>query len=207
MLKRVLLIGLSFGLVSCASHYVIVPPVMDLMTVEPVGLILFSVENAKGELDQMATQAFLQEATGYQKVPVLEIGKLEDVLGKLGLKALDQDAARAIGERYKLKSFFFGDVKVSRVKRQVDVGGVLQGNLRIRASLDISVTGRLISTETGATLWTSSSNENGTLALMSLGEDLVPYFGVRDQDEATRTLLHELMFDLTWDFRPTKRRI
>jgi hypothetical protein len=120
---------------------------------------------------------------------------------------LDQDAARAIGERYKLKSFFFGDVKVSRVKRQVDVGGVLQGNLRIRASLDISVTGRLISTETGATLWTSSSNENGTLALMSLGEDLVPYFGVRDQDEATRTLLHELMFDLTWDFRPTKRRI
>jgi hypothetical protein len=207
MLKKIFLAGLAFGFVSCSSHYVIVPPVMDLMTVEPVGLVMFSVENAKGELDQMATQAFLQEATGYQRVPVLEIGKLEDILGKLDLKALDQDAARAIGERYKVKSFFHGEIRVSKVKRQVDVAGVLHGNLRIRASLDIAVTCRLISAETGATLWTNSDTLNGTLGLLSIGEDGVPYFGVRDQDEATVRMLRELMFELTWDFRPTKRRI
>jgi hypothetical protein len=207
MLKKMFMVGLAFGLVSCASHYVIVPPTMDLTTVEPVGLIMFSVENAKGDLDQMATQAFLQEATGYQKVPVLEIGKLEDVLGKLDLKTLDPDTARAIGERYKVKSFFHGDVRVSKVKRQIDVGGILRGNLRVRASLTIAVTGRLISTETGATLWTSAANLNGTLGLLSLGEDQVPYFGMRDRDDATIKLLREIMFELTWDFRPTKRRV
>jgi hypothetical protein len=208
MIKKILVAGLVLGFVSCGgSHLVLVPPAVDLAAAEPVGLIVFSVQNAKGDLDQIATQVFLQEATRDQKVPVLELGKMDEVLGKVGLKALDPDASRAIGERFKIKAFFVGDIRISKVKPQVDLSGVLNGNLRVRASMDIAVTGRLLSTETGATLWTNSAALNGTLGMLSMSPEGVPYFGIRDKDEATMKLLRELMYELTWDFRPTTRRV
>jgi len=42
---------------------------------------------------------------------------------------------------------------------------------------------------------------------MSIGEDRVPYFDVRDQDEAYKRLIERLIYELTGDFRPTKRRM
>jgi hypothetical protein len=208
MIKRILIVGLAVGFAACGgSHLVLVPPAVDLGAAEPLGLVVFSVQNAKGDLDQIATQVFLQEATRDQKVPVLELGKMDDVLGKIGLKALDPEASRAIGERFKVKAFFVGDIRISKVKPQVDLSGVLNGNLRVRASMDIAVTGRLLSTETGATLWTNSAALGGTLGLLNVGPDGVPYFGMRDKDEATMKLLRELMYELTWDFRQTTRRV
>jgi hypothetical protein len=208
MIKKILFAGLVLGFVCCGgSHVVLVPPAVDLAAAEPVGLIVFSVQNAKGDLDQIATQAFLQEATRNQRVPVLELGKMDEVLGKIGMRALDPDASRAIGERFKVRSFFVGDIRISKVKPQVDLSGVLNGNLRVRASMDIAVTGRLLSTDMGATLWTNSAALNGTLGMLSMGADGVPYFGMRDKDEATLKLLRELMYELTWDFRPTTRRV
>ena len=206
MRKWIFLSGIALGVAAC-GHYVIVPPAVDLMADEPLGLIRFSATNAKGDLDQLATQVFLQEITGSQRVAVLELGKLGDVLAKINMKSLDPDAARAIGERYRVKSFFNGEVRISKVRPHVDLAGVLDRNLRVRASFDIAVTGRLVSTETGATLWTNSSALNGTVGFLIMGEDGFPYFGMADKDEATLRLLRELMYDLTWDFRPTRRRI
>lgn len=208
MFKKILVIaGLAAAIVSCSSHYVIDPPAVDLMSAEPIGLITFSVVNAKGDLDQVATQAFLQEVNGAQRVPILEFGRLDAVLAKTGMKALGPDTARAIGQAYKVKSFFHGDVRISKVKPQVDLAGVLTGNLAVRASFDIAVTGRLVSAETGATLWTSSAARNGTLGMLSMGEDSIPYFAMTDEDQATLNLLRNIMREITWDFRPTRRRV
>jgi hypothetical protein len=208
MLKKILAIaGLAAGIVSCSSHYVLDPPAVDLTTAEPIGLITFSVVNAKGDLDQVATQAFLEEVSGAQRVPILEIGKLDAVFAKIGMKTLGPDAARAIGQAYKVKSFFHGNVRISKVKPQVDLAGMLSGNLSVRASFDIAVTGRLVSAETGATLWTSSAARNGTLGMLSMGQDSIPYFGMADKDQATLNLLRNLMREMTWDFRPVRRRL
>jgi hypothetical protein len=207
MFKKILVAGLALGLASCASHYVIDPPAVDLMTAEPIGLVTFSVVNATGGLDQFATQAFLEQVSGAQRVPVLELGKLDAVLAKTGQKALNPEAARAIGEAYKVKSFFYGDVRISKVKSQVNLAGVLSGDLSVRASFDIAVTGRLVSAETGATIWTSSAARNGTLGLLSLGENSVPYFGMTDKDQATMNLVRGMMREMTWDFRPTRRKV
>jgi len=192
---------------SCSSHYVVVPPAVDLLAVEPIGLITFTVNNAEGDLDEMATQVFLRELTAFQKVPVLELGKFQAVLDKAGQSGLGPEAARAIAEHFKIKSFFYGEIQVSKVKHQVDLTGVLHGNLRARASMTIAVTARLMAGETGATLWTNSAVVNGTVGVLSLSADQVPRFGIKDKDEETMNMLSDLMFRLTWDFRPTRERL
>lgn len=199
----ILLLGMA-----CRAKYVLVPPAVDLLTYENIGLITFTVENAKGELDQMATQRFLQEITQYQRgVQIIELGKLDKVLDKINKGTLDLEAAKAIGEEYGVSSYFHGNIKVSKVKPQVNLLGILEKGLRAQVKFDISVAGRLISTENGATLWTDSALREGTVGFLSMGEDQIPVFGMRSQDEATKELIRALMFQLTRDFRPSRERM
>jgi hypothetical protein len=38
-------------------------------------------------------------------------------------------------------------------------------------------------------------------------DDGVPVFSIREKSAAMAELLREVMFRLTWDFRPTRRRL
>ena len=42
---------------------------------------------------------------------------------------------------------------------------------------------------------------------MSIGKDQIPYFDVKDQDETHKILVKHMVYELTRDFRPTKRRL
>jgi hypothetical protein len=206
MIKKIGSVAILFMFISCGP-VVLIPPEFDLMPYERIGLISFSIENAKGELDKMATQRFLQEITYFQRgVQIIEFGLLEDVLGKIDKATLDQEAIQAIGEEFGVTSFFYGEINVSDVKPQLDIAGLIR-SMRVRATFDISMTARLYSTESGATLWTDSVGRNAVLGYMMMGPERIPYFGVRDQEEAYRELTERLVHDLTRDFRPTKRRM
>ncbi len=206
MFKKSLLTFSLFLFISCGAR-VLVPPEIDLLPYERVGLISFSVENAEGQLDEMATQRFLQEITRFQRgVQIIELGPLDEVLGKINKTNLDHEAINAIGEHFGLTSFFHGKIKVSDVKPDIDIAALIK-SLRVRASFNISMTARLFSTETGATLWTDSVFKKESLANMSIGQDQVPYFNVRDQDETYKILVERMVYELTRDFRPTKRRL
>jgi hypothetical protein len=39
------------------------------------------------------------------------------------------------------------------------------------------------------------------------GADGVPTFGMQDKDETMNNLLREMMFQMTWEFRPSRRRL
>ena len=191
--------------ISCGP-WVLVPPEVDLTPYERVGMITFSLENAEGRLGEMATQRFVQDITYHQRgVQIIELGTLEEVLGKIDKNTLDQDAIAAVGEHYGVTSFFYGEMSVSDVKPEVDLSTLVR-SMRIRASFNISMTARLLSSETGATRWTDSSIRKGNVAYMSWHEGHIPYFDLRDQDEAYQALIEILVHDLTRDFRPTKRR-
>jgi len=184
-----------------------VPPEIDLTPHKSIGLISFSIENAKGQLDEMATQRFLQVMTNFQSgVQVIELGTLNEVLKKVNKKTLDYESVKAIGEQYSVSSVFYGEIKVSDVKPQVSISALIK-SLRVRASFNLAMTARLLSTDTGATLWTDSAYRKGTLAYLNITEDRIPYFDIRDQDDAYKELIENLILDLTIDFRPTKRRV
>jgi hypothetical protein len=191
----------------CAAKFTIVPPAVDLTGYETVGLVTFKVEGAKGDLDSLSTQYFLQEVTGAQRVPVVELGRADEVLAGTGKRSFDREAALAVGEKHGVQVFFLGDVKISKVKPQVDLFAPLSKTLFVRTKFDIAMTGRLISAANGATIWTQSVVREGTVGSLGLGPDGVPVFGIRDKNEAMANLLREMMYRLTWDFRPTRRRL
>ncbi len=208
MIKKTALILLGLGLAAACGHHEVVlnPPNVDLAQYEPVGLIAFTIEGAKGDIDQLASQAFLTQVNRAQRVPVLEMGKLEAVLEKVQASTVDPDSARAIGEAFRVRSFFLGTLKIKRMKAQVDLSAALNARLRVRTSTEVSATVRLVAADTGATLWTNQATLDGTLGVLGAGKDEVPYIAVRDQDRAARDFINELMFELTWDFRPTQSR-
>ena len=192
--------------VAGCAKYTIVPPAVDLTALGTLGLVTFNAENAKGDLDGAATQYFLQEVTAAQRVPVVELGLPDAVLADVGKQAFDRDAALAIGEKQGVEAFFLGEVSVTKVKPQVDLLAPLSKTIFARAAFDISVTVRLISAANGATLWTDSIIRQGTVGAIGM-EDGVPVFAVRDKSTAMDSVLREIMFRLTWDFRPTRRRL
>jgi hypothetical protein len=191
----------------CAAKFTIVPPAVDLTGYETVGLVTFKVEGAKGDLDSLSTQYFLQEVTGAQRVPVVELGRADEVLAGTGKRSFDREAASAVGEKHGVQVFFLGEVRISKVKPQVDLFAPLSKALFVRTKFDIAMTGRLISAANGATIWTESVVREGTVGSLGLGPDGVPVFGLRDKNEAMANLLREMMYRLTWDFRPTRRRL
>jgi len=191
----------------CTTKYTIVPPAVDLTGYETVGLVTFKVENAKGELDGLATQFFLQEVTAAQRVPVVELGRADEVLAGIGKAAFNREAALAVGEKHGVEAFFLGEIKISKVKPQVDLLAPLSKALFVRAKFDIAVTARLVSAANGATIWTQSSVREGTVGAFGMGADGVPTFGLQDKNETMNNLLREMMFQMTWEFRPSRRRL
>jgi hypothetical protein len=187
-------------------RYTIVPPAIDLGATGTIGLVAFKMENAKGDLDAVATQYFLQEVMAAQPVPIVELGPPEAVLADLGKAAFDREAVLAVGGKQGVRALFLGEISVTKVKPQIDLAAPLSKTLFARAAFDIKVTARLVSTADGATLWTDSVVRQGTVGTVGM-DDGVPVFSVRDKSAALDNLLREVMFRLTWDFRPTRRRL
>jgi hypothetical protein len=206
MRKRHLASLVILAAVAGCVRYTIVPPAIDLGALGTLGLVTLKAQNAKGDLDAAATQYFLQEVTAAQRVPVVELGPTDTVLADVGKTSFDREAALAIGEKQGVQAFFVGEIEVTKVKPQIDLAAPLSKTLFARAAFDMAVKVRLISATNGATLWTDSVIRQGTVGSVGI-EDGVPVFSVRDKSAAMDQLLREVMFRLTWDFRPTRQRI
>jgi hypothetical protein len=198
-------LALAAAVAGCV-HYTIAPPAVDLTSLGTIGLVTLKADNAKGDLDVAATQYFLQEVTAAQRVPIVELGTPDAVLADIGKTAFDRDAVLAIGEKQGVEAVFVGEIEVTKVKPQIDLAAPLSRTFFARAAFDIAVKARLISTKNGATLWTDSAVRQGTVGAVGM-EDGVPVFSVRDKSAALNDLLRQIMYRLTWDFRPTRVRL
>ncbi len=192
----------------CSKYrYVLVPPAVDLMPYGNIGLISFSTENAEGDLNEIATQRFLQMVTQAQRgVQLIELGNSDEILREIGKTRFDQNAVKAIGEHFNVTAFFSGKIRISDVKPQVSLTRLIK-SLGVSATFTISMTSRLYSTESGATLWTESITRKDSLANMSLIEGGLPSFNVKDEEETYTRLVEGMVYSLTRDFRQTERRV
>jgi len=204
-MKHLAPLVILIALAGCVK-YTIVPPAVDLTALNTAGLVTLKAADVKGDLDVAATQYFLQEVTAAQRIPVVELGTAEAVLAAIGLTEFDRDAALAIGEKYGVEAFFVGEIAVTKVKPQVDLAAPLSKILFARTAFDISMKVRLVSTANGATLWTDSAVRQGTVAAVGVDGGM-PVFSIRNKNTAMDEVLREIAFRLTWDFRPTRRRL
>lgn len=197
----------ALAAVSGCAKYTIVPPAINLMDYADLGMVAFRAEGVQGDLGGLAGQLFLEEITRAQRVPVVEMGAPGEVLAKIDRKAFDRETAKAVGAEYGVRSYFLGEVAISKVKPQVDLAAPSVKTLFVRAMFDIAMTVRLVSAESGATIWTESIRREGTVGALGMGPNGTPTFSLRDKNEAMSSLLREMAYQLTWDFRPTRRRL
>ncbi len=208
MFNKSLLVFLFFMVFISCSPKIMAPPEIDLLHYERVGRISFSNKNVESQADEMATKLFLQEISRFQRgVQVIELGTLDDVLGQINKVTLNQEAVKAIGEHFGVASFFHGEINVSDGKRSSrEVTPKVISRVLVRMTLNSSLTIRLCSTETGATLWADSAYKEKNLEQILHSPDSIPDFDIKTQNKVHKKLTERLVHELTRDFRPTKGR-
>jgi hypothetical protein len=176
------------------------PPRLDIGQYGRVALATFTIENGKGQLNQLATQKFSEEVLGAQQVEVLEIGTVDSVLKRVGELQFSSASAQAVGGSRDIPAVFAGHLKISDVK---PVGKVFGLNLpRIEATVSVELTVGLFSAKTGATLWRASGRATEKVGQLGFngGE---PYFSAKDPNAAYGHLVNLLVSQVTNDLRPT----
>ena len=74
---------------ACAAKRVLVPARMDLHPYGKLGLVTFSVENAKGSLHQFATERFAENVLAAQPgIEILELGNIDTLMQRVGEREL-----------------------------------------------------------------------------------------------------------------------
>jgi len=174
--------------VACAAHRVLEPPRLNLAPYGSVGLVTFSVENAKGALNELATQRFEEYMLAAQ--PGIEVREFKQA----------PDSVQALGGDRGVPVVFQGHLKISNVKPS---GGLLGLSLpHVEATVSVALSVWLVSTKTGGTLWRSSATSTekvGQLAIIG-GE---PSFTARDPNDAYGQMVNHLVRAVTYDLRST----
>lgn len=188
---------LALLLPSCGSHKVLVPPRLDLRPYAKLGLVTFTVENAKGSLHQFATERFAEQVlTAQPGIEVLELGSVDSLLRRVGEKDLGMAAAQALGRERNVGAVFAGHLKVTNPTATGGIAGLATPHLEATVRVDLTV--RLLSTESGGTVWRSSAwatRKVGHVALLGGQLD----FQARDPKTAYGPLVNRLVELVTQD--------
>ncbi|MCK4330099.1 hypothetical protein KAX02_09680 [candidate division WOR-3 bacterium] len=193
-------------LISGCGPRVMVPPEIDLTEYEVLGLIDFS-SNMEGNHDEYATQKFIEAITENQKgIRIIELGSEDEILESLNQEKINSKAVKVIGEQYNVKTVIIGDLDISNVRPKIDILSLtkyMSFSAEVKASLSV----RLLETNSGATIWTSSSQDEADVAHVSIISGNLFSFDATDPDEAYGDLIDELVRDVTKDFRVTYKRM
>lgn len=178
-----------------------VPPRVDLKKYGTIGLVQFAT-NSDSALTTFATQQFQEHVQGaFPGTPILDLGTKETVLAAIGATQLDADAVTQIGKKYGVSAVFLGEIVYSDPKTDIRVSDItkLDGSLRTEIRGDVS--GKLMETQVGANVWSSSAWAKRQLT----GITVSPKRGVRTtigDSNPRQEMVPTLMFHLTEDFRP-----
>lgn len=180
---------------------VLLPPRVALVPYGRIGLVTFTVENAKGNLQEFATRRFeeamLAAQTGFE---VLELGSADSVLRRSGQAELGAVAAESLGAQRDIPAVFFGHLKISDVRPKGGLIGLATGVIQATVSAELTV--ELVNTRSGGTVWRSSGVASEQVGQVSLSGG-IPTFSASDPNEAYGHLVNRLVTFVTRDFRST----
>ena len=178
-----------------------VPPRMDLKSYGTLGIIEFA-SNSDPAISNYATQQFQEHVQGaYPETPILELGNREKVLAAVGATQFDPDAITKIGKKYGVTAVFLGDLVYSEPKTDIRVTDIkrLEGGVRTEIRGDMST--KLMETQSGASVWSSSTWEKRQIGSVSLSTRRGVSATVGDSNPR-KDMVPALILHLTQDFRP-----
>ena len=174
-----------------AYNQVLLPPAVDLASHNRIGLVTFTAEKARGSLPALATQRFMEHMLRAQ--PGIEILELGVIAGPV-----DAAAARRLGTEHGVRTLVVGQIAISDLKPRISIAGGLGAS----AEATVTLATRLITTESGATIWSRSSRLRETIGAIGL-LDGQAVFSAQDPQEAYGEMVNRLVWNVTTDFRGT----
>lgn len=178
-----------------------VPPRLDLHSYGRVALVLFTVERAKGSLDEFATRRFSEEVLAAQPgIEVLELGAVDSVRRRVGEAEFGAKTAKAVGAAHQVPVIFVGHLKMSDVTPSGGLHGLSLPHVEATVSAELTVA--LFTAGSGGTVWRSSGVATRKVAGLSLvgGE---PVFSAKNPNQAYARMVADLVAYVTRDLRPT----
>jgi hypothetical protein len=183
---------------------VTVPPRLDVGQYERAALTTFTVENAKGTLNELATRRFAESVLHAQRdVEVLEIGTVNDTLQKVGEPTFGPAAAKALGSTHDVPVVFAGHMKVSNVKPSGGLTALAVPHIEATVSVELNVA--LYSARTGGTIWRAGAASSERVGQVSMSGNL-PTFSAKDPNAAYGRLVDHLVAVVSQDLYPTYER-
>jgi hypothetical protein len=188
---------LMLATLGCAKPKVWVPPRIDLHQYGTLGLIEFDSPLGYG---RMSTQQFVATVHAAQgPIPILELGRLADVLDSVGQGAMSPDAVRAIGEKYRVDIVVMGGLEIDEPRPNFSMQSFSEAN----ASADIlgTLTARFLDAGSGATIWSDQARGKRSVAHLNLALGQLPQAGAVDPEGEQARLVAWLVERVTSDFR------
>ncbi|KPK67154.1 hypothetical protein AMJ71_07715 [candidate division TA06 bacterium SM1_40] len=204
--------GLSLGIVAAlmaaaagCGPKVMVPPRIDLVQHEVIGIIEFT-SSSEGGLASHATRKFTDAARRDQgMVRIVDLGSEAEVLREVGRDRLDQAAFQALGETRGINTIITGELLVSDVRPDISITPGF-GFLSFAAEVDASLAVQMVETVSGASIWSSSASTTERVGHVSIFGGDTFTFDAEDPEEAYGRLVDTLVEETTRDFRVTWER-
>jgi hypothetical protein len=186
----------------CASTVLVEkPPRFIVSQYENIGIIDFSSKDEPG-LSETVTQKFIQNTQqGQPGTAILELGDEKSVLASIKRNRLDADAMRLIGRRYGVDAVITGKLNISESRPRINITNDLTA-IRARVEVEVSLNTKMVDTTRGATVWVATRSGKWPLASISGNPDGIKRIGVSDLEAKYNTIISELVYAATEDFRP-----
>jgi hypothetical protein len=204
-MKKLLVLGLVmiFGLLALdCGPKVLVPPRIDLKRHEVIGIVDFRF-TSKGQLGTFATRKFTEAIRMDQgMVRIVELGSENDILKKVGHDRFSQATFKDLGKEHEINTVITGELVVSDVRPNVSIMPGLDF-ISLSAEVDATLTVQMVETATGASIWSTSASDTRRVGNISIfgGKDFD--FSADDPEKAYGKLVHNLIGEVTKDFRAT----
>ena len=185
---------------------VMVPPRIDLSQHEVVGMIQFQCDK-KGELAPFTTQKFTEAIRRDQEmIRIIDLRTEGEVLKETGHDKLSKAAFQAIGETYEVATIFTGELLISDIRPNISVGLLFLIGASVSAEVDATLDVRMVETESGASLWSTSVSATREIGNVTIFEGGGFVFDAEDPERAYGKLVNALVEEASQDFRVTWKR-
>lgn len=177
----------------CGSNKVLVPPALDLHPYGKLAIVTFTIENARGSLHQLATERFAEAVLQAQPgIEILELGPQS--------APVDAAAAQELGRQRRVAAVFAGHLKITNPQASGGLGGLVTPHLEATVRADLSV--RLLSTESGGTVWRSSAWATRKVGQVRIVNGTLDFMA-NDPEKAYGPMVNTLVELVTEDLRST----
>lgn len=199
------IVAVMLVVISCGRK-VMVPPRIDLTQHEVIGIIEFECDK-QGDLAPLTTRKFTEAIRRDQEmIRIVDLGTEAEVLREIGHNKLSKAAFQAIGEEYDVETVFTGDLFISDVRPDISLELIFTAGMSVSAEVDATLEAQMVETESGASLWNTSSSATREIGYVSVWEGGGFVFDAEDPERAYGKLVNTLIEDASQDFRVTWRR-